>query len=272
LLGISTWQSSVSARSATSTPVAVREALARFSTYLVDGNVDLLDQLSVVDLGDVDDPDGPGVAERVSKAFATLDASVPCVILGGDNSATVPGLLGRAEGSLENWGLVTIDPHLDVREGHSNGSPVRELIEAGLDPRAVVQVGTSDFVNSRHYAQWADSKGITRISRSQLDRDGTEATIDAALEIASAGGRRVYVDLDVDSVDQSEAPGCPAAIPGGLSGSEFRSIARLIGWDDRVAAIDLTEIDVERDAPDQRTVRLAALTLLEFLAGVVKRG
>jgi len=38
-----------------------------------------------------------------------------------------------------------------------------------------------------------------------------------------------------------------------------------------VRAIDVTEVDVERDAPDQRTVRLAALLVLEILAGFVGR-
>ena len=129
LLGISTWSSSVSPRSATSTPDAVRAALGRFSTYLVDGQVDLLDHLRVLDLGDLADPDGADVASRAIAAFASLAAATPCVVLGGDNSATVPGLYGRSGGALESWGLVTVDPHLDVRAGHSNGSPVRELIE-----------------------------------------------------------------------------------------------------------------------------------------------
>ena len=35
--------------------------------------------------------------------------------------------------------------------------------------------------------------------------------------------------------------------------------------------IDITEIDVERDSADERTVRLAALLVLEVLAGVRRR-
>jgi formiminoglutamase len=38
-----------------------------------------------------------------------------------------------------------------------------------------------------------------------------------------------------------------------------------------VCAIDITEIDVERDTADQRTVRLAALLVLETLASVRRR-
>ena len=204
--------------------------------------------------------------------LARLAPTTPCAVLGGDNAATVPGLLGRAGGVLDGWGLVTVDPHLDVREGHSNGSPVRELIESGLDPRHVVQIGTADFVNSRHDATWASSVGVTRFTRGHVEHEGLEATVAAALQIAGAGGRAVYVDLDVDSVDQAAAPGCPASVPGGLSAWQFRRLARTAGRDARVAAVDLTEVDAERDAPDLRTVRLVALALLEFLAGVVERG
>jgi formiminoglutamase len=271
LLGISTWSTSVSPRSAVSTPDAVRSALSRFSTYLVDGQIDLLDHLRVLDLGDLADPDGRDAARRAIAVLAALEPGIPCAVLGGDNSATVPGLLGRAGGELGGWGLVTVDPHLDVREGHSNGSPVRELIESGLDPRHVVQVGTADFVNSRHDASWASSVGVTRFTRGHVNDLGLEATLASALAIAGDGGREVYVDLDVDSVDQAAAPGCPASAPGGLSAWQFRRLARLVGRDARVGAVDLTEVDVERDAPDLRTVRLVTLALLEFLAGVVER-
>lgn len=36
-------------------------------------------------------------------------------------------------------------------------------------------------------------------------------------------------------------------------------------------ALDVTEIDVDQDSPDGRTVRLGALVVLEALAGVQRR-
>ena len=49
-------------------------------------------------------------------------------------------------------GMVTLDAHHDVRDGMSNGSPVARLVESGMDGRAIVQIGISDFANSREYA------------------------------------------------------------------------------------------------------------------------
>jgi formiminoglutamase len=51
----------------------------------------------------------------------------------------------------------------------------------------------------------------------------------------------------------------------------MRRFVRAFASHPQVRAMDITEIDVERDGDDQRTVRLAAVLLLEALSGVVRR-
>jgi formiminoglutamase len=94
-----------------------------------------------------------------------------------------------------------------------------------------------------------------------------------ALEIASAGSpdARVHVDLDLDVCDRAVAPACPASLPGGIGARQLRAAARAAGADPRVVSIDLTEVDATADLPDQRTVRLAALCVLEVATGVLLR-
>lgn len=89
--------------------------------------------------------------------------------------------------------------------------------------------------------------------------------------MAGAGGGPIHVDLDVDVCDRSVAPGCPASIPGGLEAHELRRITRLLAADPRVRGIDIAEVDATADAPDGRTVRLAALLVLEAAAGLAQR-
>jgi formiminoglutamase len=270
VLGVHTYASSVSPRSAASTPAAVRTALERFSTWSWSDGVDLLDAVDVVDLGDVDEPDAPEGRERVAKALAGAEAArLLLVALGGDNSATSLVLSALAGEDLSTWGLVTLDAHHDLRDGHSNGSPVRELLDAGLDPRRVVQIGIADWSNSAPYARVARDVGITVIPRGALRSRSLAAVVEEALDVAGTGGSSVYVDVDLDVVDRAAVPGCPAAAPGGLSPDELRAAVRLLAADPRVRAVDVTEVDVERDAPDERTVRLAALVVLEVLAGLV---
>jgi formiminoglutamase len=145
------------------------------------------------------------------------------------------------------------------------------LIQAGLPGKNIVQIGIADFANSAEYSQRAKENGITVFSRGQLREMTIADVLKKALEIAGADGREIYVDLDVDVCDRSVVPACPAAMPGGISADELRQAALLLGADKRVRAIDITEIDAAADSDDQRTLRLAALLVLEAAAGFATR-
>ena len=271
LLGVPTYATSVTPRSATSAPRAIRAAFARYSTWSYEDDVDIAEVVDLVDLGDVDDPDGPGGGARVASALASGPPRELSIILGGDNAATFHALAAVAGGDWDSVGLITFDAHHDLREGISNGSPVRQAMAAGLDGAHVVQIGLADFSNSAGYAAAARAAGIHVVARAALRRESLETVLAHALDVASDGGRRVYVDVDLDVADRAVVPGCPAAAPGGLSADDLRRAARLVGADERVVALDVTEIDVARDSDDERTVRLAALVVLEALAGVTRR-
>lgn len=239
LVGIPVSATSLSPSQAHLTPAAVREALRRYSFET---------GLRIVDAGDTD----------AAAAVAAIDAAL-VIALGGDNSATVPVATGRSA-----RGLVTVDAHHDLRDGISNGSPVRELIAAGLDGRRVVQVGIEPFANSTAYARRAADLGITVITRDELRRRPIADVMAEAIELA---GDTVHVDLDVDVCDRAVAPACPASAPGGISAIELREAARAAGAHPAVTSVDLVEVDAAADAPDGRTVRLVALCVLEILAG-----
>lgn len=272
LLGVSTFATSVSKRSSVSTPSAIRKALQRYSTWSIQNGVDLAEHVALVDYGDVRDPDGEKGSARVAKALAKVAGDVELtIVLGGDNAATWHALRALAGDHFENYGLITLDAHFDMREGRSNGSPVRQLIAEGLDPHHVVQVGLADFSNSAPYARVAHNAGVSVIGRDTFHREDVVTIAQRALDIAGAGGRMVYVDIDLDVADRSVVPGCPAAAPGGLSADELRRFVRAMTSSKSVVAIDFTEIDVDLDSPDERTVRLAALLVLEALAGVQRR-
>ena len=220
--------------------------------------------LRIADAGDIAEPDGPdgeaAVRELASHARSRADL---VVALGGDNSATY----GVAQGTAAA-GLITLDAHFDLRDGVSNGSPVRRLIEDGLDPRRVVQIGIADFANSVAYAQRAADYGITVIGLDDVRRRGAADVIAEAIEVAGAGGGSIHLDIDVDVCDRSVAPGCPASVPGGLAAWELRALVRAAASEARLVSADIVEVDATADAPDERTVRLAALCVLELLAGL----
>ncbi len=277
LIGLPAWRTSLSETGAGETPAAVRVALQRYSGAImadrgVRTDIRSIDELKIADFGDVDEPDGSEGEERARAAVADASARSDIVVaLGGDNSITVSAALGAWGDRLPTAGLITLDAHYDLRDGVSNGSPVRRLVEAGLDGRRIVQIGIADFVNSREYAQRAMDYGITVVHRDELHRRPMADAIAEALEIAGAAGGPIHVDLDVDVCDRSVAPGCPASVPGGISAYELRVAARAAGADPRVVSLDLAEVDATADAPDGRTVRLAALCVLEVAAGLSAR-
>ena len=269
LLGIPAFRTSLSPTGAHATPAAVRDALLRYSTHA--HGLDL-DALVVADLGDVEAPDGRDGEERVRAAVADAASRARLVVaLGGDNSVTYAAALGAWGTALPTAGLITLDAHHDLRDGESNGSPVRRLLEAGLDGGRVVQIGISDFANSHAYSERARDAGITVIGRDDVADRGIGSAVAEALAIAGAAGGPIHVDLDVDVCDRSVAPGCPASVPGGISAHELRRAAFLLALDARVSSLDITEVDATADAPDGRTVRLAALSVLEAAAGLAAR-
>ena len=270
LIGIPAHQSSISPTNAHLTPAAVRQALARYSTYSTSAAIDLA-ELHCLDLGDVQSPDGIEGHARVKDAtHELLDKHSLVIALGGDNSITYSVASGLWP-DLSNLGLITFDAHHDLRDGVSNGSPIWQLIQAGVPGKNIVQIGIADFANSAEYSLRAQENGITVISRASLRNNSISDVVQQALEIAGCDGREIYVDLDVDVCDRSVVPACPAAMPGGISADELRQAAFLLASDKRVRAIDITEIDASKDSEDQRTIRLAALLILEAASGLATR-
>jgi len=292
LVGIPTWRTALSPGQAHTTPAAIRDALRYYSadalvrTAPVDRSLvtdestrDRNDRpiagargrLTVLDAGDVLEPDGAGEEAATARVAELASTASLVIVLGGDNAATVPAALGAWGANVSAAGLVTLDAHHDLRDGVTNGSPVRRLLEAGLDGSRVSQLGIEPLANSAAYRARAAQWGITVVTRAELLSTPIESAMTAALDRAAAAGGPVHVDLDLDVCDRSVAPGCPASVPGGLSAIELRTAARLAGAHPAVTSIDLTELDAMRDTPDQRTVRLAALCVLEALVGLASR-
>jgi formiminoglutamase len=137
LFGIPANLTSISKTNALLTPNAIREALQRYSTFNWSTNKDVA-ELSFADFGDVSDPDSPEGEERTARlAHEVSSRSKLTIGLGGDNSVTyamAKGVFTNSAGTgiVENAGLITFDAHHDLRDGVSNGSPVRRLIDCLL--------------------------------------------------------------------------------------------------------------------------------------------
>ena len=253
------------------TPPAARAALDRFSTF--DGEVDVR-AVRVRDAGDlaVAEKTPEEARDEIAGAIGgSLAHSDAVLLLGGDNSITRPGVRGMGP-DLERIGLVTLDAHHDLRDtgdGLSNGNPVRALLEDGLPGRNIVQIGIQPFANSQAYARVAADAGIAVMTASDVREVGiAEAMGEALRRLAELDA--IYVDLDVDVLDRAFAPACPGSRPGGLAPSDLQRAARMCGEEPKVRALDIVEVDPERDVAEATVMTVASL-VLSFAAGLVRR-
>lgn len=269
LFGVLASGTSISATGADATPAEIRVALARYSTYSWSQGKDVRD-LSIADFGDSETPDSPdGEKTTMELAARVSKNSGLAIALGGDNSITYAVMRGVFGEELASSSLITFDAHHDLRDGVSNGSPVRRLIEAGLPGTSVVQIGINDFSNSPQYAARAKEYGVHVIPRSALRNRTADSVMDEAL--SKLGNKQLHVDIDMDVCDRAFVPACPAAAPGGISADELRQFAFLVGKAKQVRSVDVTEIDAMADSADGRTVRLGALAVLEIASGYQNR-
>ena len=267
VLGVPTFARSLNKAGTHTTPAAIRRALHHYTTWCASRHVDLVD-LWPWDVGDVDEPDRDDGAFRVQAAVKTALAKARLLVtLGGDGSATVPIAQGL---DLKQAGLVALDVQYDLREGARNTSALRTLFDTGLEGERVGHVGAADWAISRSHADEAKARGMALFSRGAVEERGIAACMSDAL--ASAGRRGpVHVSLDLSVCERSVAPACLDALPGGLSAAELLAAAFMAGRDSNVRSVDIVEVDATADAPDYRTIRLAALVVLEVAAGLALR-
>ena len=227
VLGVPAHRTALSPTNAQATPAAIRAALARYTTWSSSREADL-ELLAPLDLGDVYEPDLD--EEAVSEAAEDAAERARLVIaLGGDNSITYGLARGFFAADTHKGGLITLDAQHGLRDGVNNGSPVRRLVEAGLGPSHIVQMGIADWANGRHYAERARSWGIRVTSRDEISRRGIVQCMRDALDLASRGGGGILVTINLDVCDRTVAPACPGSLPGGLSALEVRQAAFMAG-------------------------------------------
>lgn len=275
VVGVPSSRASLTGSRADLAPLEVRTRLHRFSTFHGEMGVDF-SSVAALDVGNwpVSEIDPvPTVGELKRMAGDLPDAKLK-IYLGGDNAITRP-LVTAEHDEVDKVGLITFDAHHDVRtleNGPSNGNPIRGLIEDhGLLGQNIVQIGIHSFANSAEYRSYCDNAGITTVTVDQVERIGIRAAVDVALNQLSASCHAIYVDVDVDALDLSVAPGCPGARPGGLTVRQLAAGVARCAAHHGVTAMDFVEVDPILDR-DHLTVDSMAHLFLSAVAGFAIRG
>jgi formiminoglutamase len=222
-----------------------------------------------VDLGDV----APAASleahqEHLGDVLAPhLSRGAVAVVFGGGHETAYGHFLGyvgaRRPAAILNW-----DAHPDVRplknrQGHS-GSPFRQALlhPAGLCPHYTV-AGLLPHSTARTHLDFIERSGGHYVWRDELDAARIEA-------LYAARTMTTMVTFDLDAIDQAQAPGVSAPAVGGLPATLWLHAAYHAGRHPRVGSIDVVELNPRVDV-DDRTARLAALTVWYFLKGLAER-
>ncbi len=252
-------------------PEGIRSASALLRPYNPALGVDVVESLSVVDLGDF--PVSPGDTERtyaqVEAALApVVEAGVFPLALGGDHSITLAELrvVARRHGPVA---LVQLDAHGDTWEEYFgqkffHGTTFKRALEEGLlDPAASVQAGLRGSTYGAGDIEEAREMGFTVLVADDLRALGPDAYGELVLE--KTAGRPVFLSFDVDFLDPAFAPGTGTPEVGGFSTAEALACLRALRGI-ALAAADVVEVSPPYDGPGQQTALAAANVAYELLS------
>ncbi len=188
------------------------------------------------------------------------------IILGGGHETSFGHFLGYVNNGKPVT-ILNIDAHPDVRplrdgKPHS-GSSFRQALEHesalckayhvfGLNP-ATVSFPHYNYVKNTGSALYEGELSKEIILNHVEDAEGD-----------------LMVTMDMDAVNQGEAPGVSAPNPSGIDTNLWLQLAYEFGRNEKVTSFDLCEVNPVYDR-DLMTVRLGALTVWHFLLGLSMR-
>jgi agmatinase len=252
-------------------PRGIREVSCQFLTYNATLDFDLVAALNPADSGDCDVAlaNAQRTFERAQADLGQiLAAGALPVMFGGDHSVTIPAVRAVRD-RVQDPGLVLIDTHLDTAvdvggELLNHCCPITRAVEAGFDPRKIVLVGMSGWMNPRAEIDYCREHGITVVWLEELWEHGTQWVIDRAREISRAAADGVYLSFDVDALDAAHAVGTCCPTPGGLTSREAIELVRGISRGGLVG-VDVVEASPSLDA-SPATALMAGRIALEAMA------
>jgi agmatinase len=255
LIGLPTDCNSSFARGPAAAPAAIRAALwsDRGNLAAEDGQ-EIGHDFLLEDRGDLpltETPDDDAIIRNaVTESLST--GAMP-ILLGGDHAVSFPIVqaIAAKHGPVN---ILHFDAHPDLYddfEGNprSHASPFARILEAGLC-RRLVQVGIRTL--NRHCREQAARFGVEIVPIADFT-PGMVPVLDGPL----------YISLDLDGLDPSEAPGVSHPEPGGLRVREVLSV--LHAQTGQIVGADVVELNPRFDAND-RTAILAAKLVREIAA------
>lgn len=251
-------------------PSAIRRALFKMTPSAREKNTFMELLKGTVDLGDLQLTDDLNSnQETLGQVVATLlgSGTIP-IILGGGHETSYGHFLGYARNKTKH-SIINFDAHPDVRplidgQGHS-GSPFRQVLEhESCTCQKYHVLGLNPFAVSASHLEYLEQKSAVYTWLDSLSRDKVSELFERGHE------GQVLCTFDLDALNQALAPGVSAPNPAGIGLDLWLHAALQAGLCPGIRSLDIVELNPTHDL-DDRTARVAALTIWQFLLGLSRR-
>ena len=259
-------------------PQGLRKISALYTPYNYETGVDLREQMTLCDAGDIFTIPGniektfDQVSRAVSHVFSA--GSLP-VIIGGDHSLGYPTIRGIAACTSKKIGIIHFDRHADIQEKdmdeRMHNTPYFHATNLpNVLPKNLVQIGIGGWQVPRAAVKEIRNRKTNIITISDVETLGIDKTAELALELAWDGADMVYMSFDIDSIDCGFVPGTGWPEPGGFLPREALALVS------RVAAgglcgMELVEVSPPYDVSDI-TALMGTRVIVEALGAMVGAG
>lgn len=221
-------------------PNAIREASINIETYSLRARLDA-SKLAIKDVGNLN------VAQDVSETLRRLNlvleelmsGGLKAIVLGGEHTLSLGAI--EAAGKNGDLAIVCFDAHMDFRDEYLgskiNHATVMRRVSEKLGVDRVMEVGVRAF--SEEELEYAERSGLEFLTSLDVHR-----RLDYVLEKIerwTREARRLYVSVDLDVLDPSQAPGVANPEPEGLTVTQLLDILWRI-CSTEIVAVDIVEL------------------------------
>lgn len=225
----------------------------------------------ILDLGNINS--ALSLADRHNQGAAlselATESEIPWAGLGGGHDYGYADGAGFLRASLRKKlrpVVINFDAHLDVRpttNGLNSGTPFHRLLSEFDGEFDFFEVGLQPHCNSQVHWDWALSKGAHLVPLSQIQEEGLLSYLQNILQ--NFKHRPLWLSLDIDAIQSSEAPGCSQSWTTGLKTTEIFSLMSWLIDTFEWKAFSIYEVSPPLDS-DNRTSKLAAQFLHHYLS------
>jgi agmatinase len=256
-------------------PQGIRRISALYTPYNYELGVDLREQMTLCDVGDVFT-----IPANLEKSFDQISRGVAHVassgalplMLGGDHSIGFPCVRGIAQCTSKRIGIIHFDRHIDIQEKdldeRMHTTPWYWATNLPNVPATnLVQLGIGGWQVPRYGVQEARKRATNVLTIADIERLGLEKTAEIALDLAWKDADAVYVSFDVDSVDCGFVPGTGWPEPGGFLPREALKLLGLVAGQG-VCGLEVVEVSPPYDTSDI-TALFGVRVVVEVLGSLV---